>query len=108
MTKKEVAHGCADALHATEESLEATIASAREAMERLIGAKAQFGLTGTVGATGLARMQESIRALEEARDELHGAHREAYRILRTVDPRNTMELGRTKDVLAADEDIRAA
>ena len=92
MKRTEVARECAAALHATEESLEATLASAKQTLERLLAAKAELGLNGTVGDACVARMNETIAGLEQALDTVYAAHREAYGVMQGVSLRTKMDL----------------
>ena len=90
MKKTMVARECAQALHATEASLEATLVSAKATLERLTAAKTELGLTGTMGDACLARMQDTVATLETALEELYASHREAYTVMKAVDYRSEM------------------
>jgi hypothetical protein len=87
MKRTQVAREVRDALHTTEASLDATIASTRAAIERMLAAKAEMGLTGTIGDAALARMQESLAAMEEARASMIDGHQEIYAIMKALDLR---------------------
>ena len=106
MTRTQVAREVADALHDTEASLEATLASARQTLERMVAAKAEVGLTGTVGDAALASMAASVAALEAAQAAMFDGHREAHRIMKLVDIRGVAST--VIPGLSADEDTRAA
>lgn len=109
MKKIVVAREVADSLHATEASLEAALVSARRTLERMTAAKAELGLTGTMGDAALARVRESIAAMEHAGELMMEGHREAYRIHKTVDPRNRAEIVNTPPgMLAPGEDSKVA
>jgi hypothetical protein len=108
MKRTQVARECADALHGTEASLEATLISARKTLERLTAARAEMGLTGTVGDAGLARIRESVAALEEAAALIREGHQEAYAVLKTVDVRTSMELTRFPEGFARTDDSLVA
>jgi len=84
MNKTQVAREVADALHKTEASLEATLAGARRTLERMVAAKAELGLTGTLGDAGLARIREAVEALETSADLIWEGHQEAYAVMKTV------------------------
>ena len=106
MKRTQVARECADALHATEASLEGALASAKATLERLSTAKVEMGLNGTLGDAGLARMAGTVAALEQALEEMYASHREAYGVMQAIDLRGRMEIYRTEgafDREAADE-----
>jgi len=89
MKRTEVVRECVDTLHATEASLASTIASAEQTLERLIAAKAQLGLTGTVGDACIARMKDAVDALGEAKGAVVEAHKDAYRVAKSTNLRTT-------------------
>lgn len=107
MKRTQVARECADALHATEASLEATLASSRQTLERLLAARAEIGLTGTVGDAGIARLQEVVATLEQAQSVLIEGHQEAYRVMQSLNLRTRMDV--TYEIPGVSEDdVRAA
>lgn len=96
MKRTQVVREVADALHATEESLQATLASSRETLERLIAAREQLGLTGTVGDACVARMKEAIASMEEANEVMWESHVEAHTIMKTLNLRTIMSTWNTE------------
>ena len=92
MKRTQVAREVADALHATEASLEATLASARKTLDRMVAAKAELGLTGTMGDASLARVREAIESIEQSRELLWEGHQEAYAVMQTVYIRPVMPI----------------
>ena len=106
MKRTQVARHTAEVLHTAEESLEATIANSKQALERLIAAKAELGLTGTMGDATIAGWTDAVQALELAQTKMYAAHAEAHKVMKAVDIRGvsfTVIPG-----LSADEDTRAA
>lgn len=89
MKRTEVVRECVDALHTTEASLAATLASATQTLERLAAAKAELGLTGTVGDACMARLRDTVAALGEAEAALIEAHQGAYRIAKATNLRTS-------------------
>jgi hypothetical protein len=108
MKRTEVAREVRDALHATEASLEATLASSQATLARMIAAKSELGLTGTMGDAAIARMRESIDALERAYDSMFEGHHEAYTVLKATNIRGVASGPTIKQLGSADEDTRAA
>ena len=106
MQRIQVAREVRDALHATEASLEATLATSRETLARMISAKTELGLTGTMGDAAIARVRETVATLEQAYAALAEGHGEAYRILKATNIRGVAES--PTRLLSADEDTRAA
>jgi class 3 adenylate cyclase len=107
MKRTQVARHTAEVLHTAEESLEATLVHSRKALERLVAAKAELGLTGTVGDAAIAGWADAVAALETAQIAMVDAHKEAYKVVKDVDIRGVAStvwptLGSVK------EDIRAA
>ena len=80
MMRTMVARQVRDELHAAEASMEKALADARSTVERMISAKSELGLNGTFGDAALARMTESVAALESARDLMIESHQETYRL----------------------------
>ena len=108
MKRTLVAREIADSLHATEASLEATLASSRATLERMLAAKAELGLTGTVGDAALARVRESVAAMEQARALMIDGHEEAYAVMKAIDIRGTMEIVKTMHAAPRETDVRVA
>ena len=108
MKKTMVARECAQALHATEASLEATLVSAKATLERLTAAKTELGLTGTMGDACIARMQDTVASLEAALEEIYASHREAYTAMKAVDYRGRMSIWVPSTGKAFDRDQKDA
>jgi hypothetical protein len=89
MNRTQVAREVADSLHATEASLEATLESARQTLERMIVAKAELGLTGTMGDAAIARVRDALTTLEDAYICISEGHQEAYTVLKATNIRGT-------------------
>ena len=87
MKRTQVARHTAEVLHTAEESLEATLANAKAALERLTAAKTELGLTGTMGDAAIARWAECVATLEQAQREMFESHKEAAAVLKAVDIR---------------------
>ena len=87
MKRTQVARHTAEVLHTAEESLEATLANSKAALERLIAAKTELGLTGTVGDAAIARWADAVATLEQAQREMFESHKEAAAVLKAVDIR---------------------
>jgi hypothetical protein len=66
MKRTEVAREASDQLKETEAAIDAALASARATLNRLVAAKSELGLSGTMGDRSIARMREVVAALEEA------------------------------------------
>lgn len=84
MKKTQVCREVADALHTAEESLEATLVHAREALARLTAAKVELGLNGTMGDGCIAQAAATVAALESARLDIYSAHKDAHAIMQMV------------------------
>lgn len=85
--------------------MEQTLETSRQALERLIAAKSQLGLTGTMGDAAIARVREAIKAMEQAQGVFIEGHHEAYAVVKAIDFRHEMGWAHT---FQADEDVRAA
>lgn len=107
MKRTQVAREVADSLHATEASLEATLVGARATLERLVAAKTELGLTGTMGDACIARWSEAVAALEAADAAMNESHRDAYRVMKATNIRATAGIV-TPKFAQADDEIRAA
>ncbi len=107
MKRTQVVREVASTLHTTEASLEGALASSKQALERLIAAKVELGLTGTFGDASIARMKDSVAALEQARASMIESHQEAYAILTTLNLR-TVSYDPTYKMGSVAEEDRAA
>ena len=107
MKRTEVAREVRDALHETEASLRATIASSRSTLERMVASKTELGLTGTMGDAAIARMRETVDALEQAYVVLADSHAEAYTVLKATNIRG-VAASPTPVLGSAERDVRAA
>jgi hypothetical protein len=87
MMRTIVARQVRDELHGAEASMEKALADARSTLERLIAAKTELSLTGTMGDSAIARMRDSVAALEEARELMIDSHRESYTVLKATNIR---------------------
>jgi hypothetical protein len=87
MMRTQVARSVRDELHGAEASLATALADARRTLERVTSAKAELGLTGTMGDSAIARMRDSVAALEEARQSMIESHMECYTILQATNIR---------------------
>ena len=87
MKRTQVAREVRDALHTTEAALDASIESTRATIERLLAAKAEMGLTGTIGDAALACMRQSLAAMEESRAAMIDGHQEIYTVMKALDLR---------------------
>lgn len=80
MKKARVAREVADDLHEAEAAIEAALAQGEAALQRLLLARKELGLTGTLGDAAIARVREALATFSEGRATFHEGHREAYRI----------------------------
>jgi hypothetical protein len=96
MLRTIVARQVRDELHGAEASLETALTDARATLERLIAAKTELGLTGTMGDAAIARMRDSVATLEQAQELMVESHRESYTVLKPP----TSAAWRTADVRA--------
>lgn len=87
MKRTQVAREVRDELHATEAALEEMITKAEGTLARMLTAKTELGLTGTVGDAATARLRETILALYEAREALFDSHHEAYGVMKATNIR---------------------
>lgn len=87
MKRTEVAREVRDELHATEAAMEAMIVQAEATLARLRSAKAELGLTGTMGDAAIARMGDTVAALHGARESLIESHQESYAVLQATNIR---------------------
>ncbi len=87
MKRTQVAREVRDQLHATEASMDAMLADTQAMLERLIAAKSELGLTGTMGDAAIARMSDAVAELEQARSSLMASHQEAYVVLQATNIR---------------------
>lgn len=84
MNRTDVAREVRDQLHATEAAMEAMIVQTEATLARMVSAKTELGLTGTMGDTAIARMRETLAALHGARESLMDSHGEAYVVLKAA------------------------
>jgi hypothetical protein len=77
MKRTQVVREAADAMHVAEASMEQTLATSRQALEHLVAAKSQLGLTGTLGDAAIARVEEAIVAMEQAQATFIEGHNES-------------------------------
>ena len=84
MMRTMVARRVRDELHGAEASLETALSDARSTLERLVSAKTELGLTGTMGDAAIARMRDSVAALEQAQQSMIESHQESYAVLKTT------------------------
>jgi len=82
-----VARQVRDELHGAEASMEKALSDARATLERLVSAKTELGLTGTMGDAAIARMRDSVAALEGARELMIESHQESYTVLQLTNIR---------------------
>lgn len=87
MLRTMVARQVRDELHGAEASMEKALADARSTLERLVAAKTELGLTGTMGDAAIARMRDSVAALEGARELMIESHHESYTVLKLANIR---------------------
>jgi hypothetical protein len=87
MMRTQVARKVRDELHAAEASMETALADARRTLERLVSAKTELGLTGSMGDAAIARMRDSVAALEDARQSMIESHMESYTVLKATNIR---------------------
>lgn len=87
MMRTMVAREVRDELHGAEASMETALTDARRTLERLVAAKTELGLTGTLGDAAIARMRESVAAIEDARECMIASHRDAYAVLKATNIR---------------------
>lgn len=111
MMRTMVARQVRDELHGAEASMDKALADARSALERLVAAKTELGLTGTMGDAAIARMRDTVDALLEARIALIESHQEAYTVLKATNIRgvatNPTDFG-VSDEVTRDRITRAA
>jgi len=88
MKKVQVIRETGDVLHEAEAAVEATLASAKLAVERLIRAKAELGLNGTVGDAAIAGFVDAVALLEEARTSMYEGLRDAQEVAKLLDLRS--------------------
>lgn len=108
MTRTEVAREVRDELHTTEAALDAMIAQADATLARLVSARAELGLSGTLGEAGVARMRDTIASLRDAREALIETHREAYAVMKATNIRGVAYNPTDFGTGSASDDIRAA
>ena len=108
MKRTQVVRETAQSIQAAEAALDATIVEAQQALERMIAAKMELGLTGTVGDAAIARVREGCEALRAARQLIGEGHDEATVVLKAMNIRGTAELWRWKTSGSIQEDVRAA
>jgi hypothetical protein len=82
-----VARQVRDELHGAEASMDKALADARATLERLVSAKTELGLTGSMGDAAIARMRDSVAALESARELMIRSHQESYTVLKLTNIR---------------------
>lgn len=87
MLRTMVARQVRDELHGAEASMEQALTDARATLDRLVSAKTELGLTGTLGDAAIARMQDSVAALEAARESMIESHQESYAVLKLTNIR---------------------
>lgn len=88
MKKIEVVRDVATTLHGAEQAVGAAVIEAKKGLQRLKAAKAELGLTGTLGDAAIARWAESVATLEAALDEMMESHGESYRIMQMLNLRS--------------------
>ncbi len=76
MEKVFVAQKVARKLFATEAALDAAMTEAAELMSEMLKARAELGLSATVGDAASAKLVDAIAALGQARTAVVGAHAE--------------------------------
>lgn len=107
MKRTMVAREVRDQLHGAEASMETALTDARRTLERLVAARAELGLTGTLGDAAIARMQESVASLAEAQALMIESHMDSYAVLKAVDIRG-VAVGNTFTSLQLEEARRVA
>jgi hypothetical protein len=85
MKRTEVVRQASDQLKETEAAIDVALVSARATLNRLVAAKSELGLTGTMGDRSIARMREVVAALEEAGTVALESHADAYDVYKAVD-----------------------
>jgi hypothetical protein len=108
MKRTMVAREVRDQLHGAEASMEAALADARVTLERLVTAKVELGLTGTLGDAAIARMRDTVSALEAAQASLIESHKESYTVLQATNIRGVAFGATFPDGASLDEELRAA
>jgi hypothetical protein len=88
--------------------MEAALADARRTLERLQSAKAELGMTGSLGNAAIARMRDSVAALEDAREAMIESHQECYTILKSTNIRGVASSPTVFPEGSAQEQNRAA
>lgn len=84
MKRTQVAREVRDHLHATEAAMDAVVANAEATLARMVLAKTELGLTGTMGDAAIARMRDTVAGLKQARFDLADSHNESYTVLRST------------------------
>ena len=77
-----------DELHKAEAAMRQAMEDARSAQQRLIAAKKDLGLTGTMGDRAIARWTESVETMEQSYELMVEAHQEAYAVLKATNLRH--------------------
>ena len=108
MMRTMVARQVRDELHAAEASMDQAVAAARATLDRLISAKVELGLTGTMGDAAIARMRDSVATLEQARLLMNESHEESYAVLKATNIRGVAANPTNWLEAIADEHNRAA
>lgn len=85
MKRTQVVREVADELHKAEAVIESAVAESEAALQRLISARKELGLTGTLGDAAIARVRESLASMREARTSFYEGHEEVYRIYQMLD-----------------------
>lgn len=80
MKRIQIAREVRDELHATEAAMDALLAQTEATLARMLAAKAELGLTGTVGDAAIARMRDTVADLQGARETLVESHQEVYAV----------------------------
>ncbi len=77
-----------DELHKAEAAMQKAMEDARLAHQRLIAAKKDLGLTGSMGDRAIARWGESVETMEQAWELMVEGHQEAYAVLKYTNLRH--------------------
>jgi len=95
MMRTQVAREVAAELHTAEASLDKALADVRATLDRMVAAKGELGLTGTMGDGSIARLRDTEAALLQAREALIESHQEAYAVMKATNIRGVAIGGTT-------------
>ena len=87
MKKTEVARLLRDDLFAREQAIAAELVKANAFVDHMRRARAELGLTGTLGDGAIARGKDAVASLEQAKADLAAAHEELHAIMKMTNIR---------------------